>query len=751
MVDLSRSPVEWYSRDVALGPKFATAFQEGQAAADLSDSRRTVDAANRQLMAMRAAEMQRTAADFDRLARADAVRMQALSSGATPAMQGAPSGRAAFIPPAADAYSLIAGFENFRPTPYDDMTIRNGQRVSAGLRTGYGSDTITRPDGSVVRVAPGMTVTQADAERDLRRRVDTEFGPRAAAAAGEVWGALPQPVKDALLSVTYNYGSLPQRIIPAVKSGNPEQIAAAIEALGTDNSGINRNRRAAEAAYIRQRLAQGTTAQAAPGAAPAPTPGLAIPALPSGALGEGFVTQSTGGVPTTVPDADLPSVGANNSQFVAPGPGGMMPVGAAPGVQGGPITTGTAQERAAAQRAEALRPQQEEAARQRALTEVATSPEGRAATELMEQGRLRNDREMFNRGLTQFTALAEAANARISQGVFQPAGPPVAGGSVAIPAAAPTVDLSRPIPGMLPGAMGIAPAGLSPVMAGGTQLPGALLPAPIAAQPQGLSTTRPAAPAAASSPAAEKAAADAAKLPPRYGVYDRAAVAREREALNRQLQFVDAELRYAIATRASTEVVTKLNEARIAAQTKSDMLSGMEAVSSLDAGDPRPIAEYFYRRTGGRLQLQQNPDNTYNVLDSGTVTQRNMSAAELARYARSDVDYRVRAAAEEQKKVQATRQAELDKSNLRITEKLYEIRAELVKARSLEQHKADLKKVDPKLTVQDGQVYILDPERGRLQIGRVVTTDRTDPRKQLPKGQSRIELLDVQTSAVPTR
>jgi hypothetical protein len=436
---------------------------------------------------------------------------------------------------------------------------------------------------------------------------------------------------------------------------------------------------------------------------------------------------------------------------MVPGPTGMTPVGVPLDAQGRPVTTGTPQERAAAQRLQSLREQQTEAARQQALTNVATSAEGRAANDLMEQGRLRNDREMYNRGLAQFRALADAANASLVQEGLQPA---LAENGVPAAPAAPSVGLSQPIPTMLGGATGIAPAGFTPPMGGGTLMPGALSPAPMSAQPQGLLAQRPAAPAATAGGArTDTVVADATKLPPRYGVFDRAEVARQRETLNSQMQFIEAELRYAIATRASTETVSQLNSARVAAQNKSDMLSGMEAVSSLDAGDPRPIAEYFYRRTGGRLRMQQNADNSFNILDGDQITQRNMSKDELARYARSDVDYRVRAAAEEQKRVQAERAKEFYKTQLDIFKEVSQQEAIGTRDQALEKVKAAIKArtgQDPKMEIQDGKVYIFDPNNKRVVVGQL-TNLGYDNKTKMPGGQTRLVLEPSAYGTVPTQ
>ena len=143
---------------------------------------------------------------------------------------------------APDAAAVIRNFEGFRSTPYWDV---NANRV------GYGSDTITREDGSVVRVTPGMAVSRADAERDLERRI-ADFQGGIVENIGQVrWDGLPSNVQAALTSVAYNYGSLPRNVIAAIKTGDVGQIAASVEALGDDNGGVNSDRRRQEAELIR--------------------------------------------------------------------------------------------------------------------------------------------------------------------------------------------------------------------------------------------------------------------------------------------------------------------------------------------------------------------------------------------------------------------------------------------------------------------------------------------------------------------
>lgn len=140
------------------------------------------------------------------------------------------------------AKALLRKKEGFRSSPYWDV---NAHRI------GYGSDTVTYADGSVVKVRPGMKISRADAERDLDRRA-REFAETAIKQVGRrEWGALPPAAQAALTSVTYNYGKLPNSVANAVKTGNVEMVAAAVEGLKGHNNGVNADRRLAEAAMIR--------------------------------------------------------------------------------------------------------------------------------------------------------------------------------------------------------------------------------------------------------------------------------------------------------------------------------------------------------------------------------------------------------------------------------------------------------------------------------------------------------------------
>lgn len=150
--------------------------------------------------------------------------------------------------PAPQAQEVISNFEGFSTTAYWDVN---------AWRTGYGSDTVTLADGTIQKVTKDTVVNQEDAKRDLERRT-AEFADTAKGNVGAgAWDSLGGNVKSALTSIAYNYGSLPDRIRPAVKSGDIEAIAKAIEGLAGDNDGVNSKRRMAEAAIVRGNYAPG--------------------------------------------------------------------------------------------------------------------------------------------------------------------------------------------------------------------------------------------------------------------------------------------------------------------------------------------------------------------------------------------------------------------------------------------------------------------------------------------------------------
>ena len=138
----------------------------------------------------------------------------------------------------ANATDLIKQFEGFRPDPYWDKN---------AFRVGYGSDTVTLADGTIQKVVQGMKISVEDANRDLARRIgEFQQGIRDKIGA-TTFDSMNEQQQAALTSIAYNYGSLPQRLVDAIKTGSTESVYEAIRGLRTDNGGINASRRDQEA------------------------------------------------------------------------------------------------------------------------------------------------------------------------------------------------------------------------------------------------------------------------------------------------------------------------------------------------------------------------------------------------------------------------------------------------------------------------------------------------------------------------
>ena len=145
------------------------------------------------------------------------------------------------------ATQIISHFEGYRDNPYYDVN---------AYRAGYGSDTTTLADGTVVPIRQGMTVNREDSDRDLHRRITKEFMPRVKGLVGPTWGSLKPTTQAVLTSVAYNYGTPPGSVIKAAKTGSDVAVANAIESLDSSNPDPKiraalKERRRKEAAIIR--------------------------------------------------------------------------------------------------------------------------------------------------------------------------------------------------------------------------------------------------------------------------------------------------------------------------------------------------------------------------------------------------------------------------------------------------------------------------------------------------------------------
>ena len=129
------------------------------------------------------------------------------------------------------------------------------------FRAGYGSDTITLEDGRVVSIREDMPVTREDADRDIDRRLTTEFMPRARnSISPQVYDSLDADTLAVVTSLAYNFGRIPQSVVEAFNTGDKDAVADSIEGLRSSNPGLNK-RRQIEADMVRNSLFMSPDAQ----------------------------------------------------------------------------------------------------------------------------------------------------------------------------------------------------------------------------------------------------------------------------------------------------------------------------------------------------------------------------------------------------------------------------------------------------------------------------------------------------------
>jgi GH24 family phage-related lysozyme (muramidase) len=134
------------------------------------------------------------------------------------------------------AASFIQYWEGFEPVATWDVN---------AYRLGFGSDT---EGPNQVRVVKGMTTTRERALANLEARIP-QFVSIAQKQLGGLWDKLGLATRVAVVDMCYNYGALPASVLVAFVD-NGQTVADAIRNHDNDNSGVNRDRRAAEAGLI---------------------------------------------------------------------------------------------------------------------------------------------------------------------------------------------------------------------------------------------------------------------------------------------------------------------------------------------------------------------------------------------------------------------------------------------------------------------------------------------------------------------
>lgn len=137
------------------------------------------------------------------------------------------------------AANVIAHFEGFISHAAWDVN---------AWRVGFGSDT---EGPEQVPVRRGTSTTWQRALLNLQARIPQYEKVILLQLNDDTkWNFVPDNAKAALLSFAYNYGSLTEHVLAALRSGNLSSVSRAVEDRGEDNRGVNAKRRFAEATLI---------------------------------------------------------------------------------------------------------------------------------------------------------------------------------------------------------------------------------------------------------------------------------------------------------------------------------------------------------------------------------------------------------------------------------------------------------------------------------------------------------------------
>jgi GH24 family phage-related lysozyme (muramidase) len=154
------------------------------------------------------------------------------------------------------AREFVKAGEGFRERAYWDVT---------AWRIGYGSDTITKLNGTVKTVIETTVTTREEAELDLDRRLINEFKPEAVrklASQGINYDTMSTATKVVFIDLAYNYGTVFDDLSGAyargfreggINTGKQELISALLARAARGESQVP-SRRLEEVNYLRKYL-----------------------------------------------------------------------------------------------------------------------------------------------------------------------------------------------------------------------------------------------------------------------------------------------------------------------------------------------------------------------------------------------------------------------------------------------------------------------------------------------------------------
>lgn len=112
------------------------------------------------------------------------------------------------------------------------------QQEGARYPDGFDYAPITQEDGSKTLANRGFKRSPEEIAREQRQKIEASRQIVIDAIGQEAWKELPKPARDGLAVVTYHIEEMPGSLREASRTGDPEQVALAIEALKVGKEGV---------------------------------------------------------------------------------------------------------------------------------------------------------------------------------------------------------------------------------------------------------------------------------------------------------------------------------------------------------------------------------------------------------------------------------------------------------------------------------------------------------------------------------
>lgn len=147
------------------------------------------------------------------------------------------------------------------------------------------------------------------------------------------------------------------------------------------------------------------------------------------------------------------------------------------------------------------------------------------------------------------------------------------------------------------------------------------------------------------------------------------------------------------------------------------MLTNLQSVAKMQAGDDNAMAQELSRMTGGRLRIQPvQPNGTYNVFYDGRMIYENVSKDAFMAALRSEFDAQYQAQVAELKKLRDERETKLFEGQIEESKEITKQTADMHKLIAVEVAKAGLRPDEYNFSVVGDYVYAIPKSGGAAKV-----------------------------------